>query len=235
MMLCHVVDTEACPAATGESNIPPRITGNRLTRELQEYPHVQLATGGVRLSGCRNVSTVERFISFSFSQHTETQEMYNTTRRLMKGIHMFGLRRLQTVCSAGCTSGNCCFSEQVSDQRGSIPLTLFRSKAGCDGPVQLRLSLPFWWGFIYNPNCGNDDEESIGDYEALSHMVRRRSGVKIEGGMERDLKIWAGHTQKEPCTQTTNTKSCTQARPTHTHTQTIQYNWYSWTYKEKSA
>lgn len=46
----------------------------------------------------------------------------------------------QTVRSAGITCGNH-FSEQLPDQKGSIPLTLFESKAGCGGPVQLRFSL----------------------------------------------------------------------------------------------
>lgn len=32
--------------------------------------------------------------------------------------------------------------------------------------VTLSLGLPFKWGLIYNPGCGNGNEESIGDYEA---------------------------------------------------------------------
>ena len=134
--------------------------------------------------------TTQQVLNMLESQmQTKTEELHEKT---IWFIFMCGLatrgrvytdicseEQLQTVCSAGSACGNCCFSEQVSDQRGSIPLTLFESKAECDGPVQLRLTLPFSWGFIHNTNCGNNDEESIGDY-ALSHTVWRMEWSNAE-------------------------------------------------------
>lgn len=97
--------------------------------------------------------------------------------------------KLQTVHPAASGCGNCCFLEQVSHQRGLILLTLFESKAGVAihaAPVQLRLSLLCRRGLVrrYDANCGNDDEQSISDYGALSHVVRR--------GREVMLRRWWG-------------------------------------------
>lgn len=39
-------------------------------------------------------------------------------------------------------------------------------RQGASVSVTLSRSLPFKWGLICNPGCGNGNEESIGDYEA---------------------------------------------------------------------
>lgn len=83
-------------------------------------------------------------------------------------MQTLGPRSSRTCAPANSACGNCCFSEQVSHQRGLIPLTLFKSKPGGlhAAPCADEASL------IHDANCGNDDEESISDYGALSHVKR---------------------------------------------------------------
>lgn len=79
-------------------------------------------------------------------------------------------------------------------------------RQGAAVPCSSASASPFRWGLIYNPNCGNDDEESIGDYEALSHIVRRWSAV-----MQRE--DWEGARPE-------NTgRTHTELTPNHAHQQ----------------
>lgn len=75
---------------------------------------------------------------------------------------------------------------------------------------QFRIVLPqpppFRWVPVHNANCGNDDEESISDYEVLSHIVRRWRRVTPRWW-------WWGETTGRTHTDT--------ARQRHTYSDTV--------------
>lgn len=55
------------------------------------------------------------------------------------------------------------------------------------------------WSFMYNLNCGNDDERSIGDYEALSHIAREMEWSNAERRLGWRRRRFRQYTQDQPC------------------------------------
>ena len=84
-------------------------------------------------------------------------------------------KKLQTpVCSAGSDCGNFLWASLQSNRIDSFDLVLIKGRGvGSMVPCCSPSASHSDEASVHNANHGNDDEESISDYEVLSHMVRR--------------------------------------------------------------